>query len=249
MTDHPRVEPMAGEVPLLEVRDLTSGYGEVQILWGTSLVLQPGRLTTLIGSNGAGKTTLLRTIMGLVHAWSGSVLFEGRDIRALTPHAKPDLGLVLVPEGRQLFTDMTVIENLELGAVNHRARDRLAYNLDRVLELFPRLKERRDQRTATLSGGEQQMVAVARGIMAEPKLLMLDELSLGLSPLLTIKLFEGLQKLHADGLTMLLVEQNVRLALAVSDYAYVLSEGRTVLEGPAAEVERSDEVQRAYLGL
>jgi branched-chain amino acid transport system ATP-binding protein len=249
MTDHPRVEPMAGEVPLLEVRDLTSGYGEVQILWGTSLVLQPGRLTTLIGSNGAGKTTLLRTIMGLVRAWSGSVLFEGRDIRALTPHAKPDLGLVLVPEGRQLFTDMTVIENLELGAVNHRARDRLAYNLDRVLELFPRLKERRDQRTATLSGGEQQMVAVARGIMAEPKLLMLDELSLGLSPLLTIKLFEGLQQLHADGLTMLLVEQNVRLALAVSDYAYVLSEGRTVLEGPAAEVERSDEVQRAYLGL
>lgn len=249
MTDHPRVEPMAGEVPLLEVRDLTSGYGEVQILWGASLVLQPGRLTTLIGSNGAGKTTLLRTIMGLVRPWSGSVLFEGRDIRALTPHAKPDLGLVLVPEGRQLFTEMTVIENLELGAVNHRARDRLAHNLDRVLELFPRLKERRGQRTATLSGGEQQMVAVARGIMAEPKLLMLDELSLGLSPLLTIKLFEGLQKLHADGLTMLLVEQNVRLALAVSDYAYVLSEGRTVLEGPAAEVERSDEVQRAYLGL
>jgi branched-chain amino acid transport system ATP-binding protein len=249
MTDHPRVEPMAGEVPLLEVRDLTSGYGEVQILWGTSLVLQPGRLTTLIGSNGAGKTTLLRTIMGLVRPWSGSVLFEGRDIRAVTPHAKPDLGLVLVPEGRQLFTDMTVMENLELGAVNHRARDRLAHNLDRVLELFPRLKERRDQRTATLSGGEQQMVAVARGIMAEPKLLMLDELSLGLSPLLTIKLFEGLQQLHADGLTMLLVEQNVRLALAVSDYAYVLSEGRTVLEGPAAEVERSDEVQRAYLGL
>jgi branched-chain amino acid transport system ATP-binding protein len=249
MTDHPRVEPMAGEVPLLEVRDLTSGYGEVQILWGTSLVLQPGRLTTLIGSNGAGKTTLLRTIMGLVRPWSGSVLFEGRDIRAVTPHAKPDLGLVLVPEGRQLFTDMTVMENLELGAVNHRARDRLAHNLDRVLELFPRLKERRDQRTATLSGGEQQMVAVARGIMAEPKLLMLDELSLGLSPLLTIKLFEGLQQLHADGLTMLLVEQNVRLALAVSDYAYVLTEGRTVLEGPAAEVERSDEVQRAYLGL
>ncbi|MDQ2933738.1 MAG: ABC transporter ATP-binding protein [Chloroflexota bacterium] len=249
MTDHARVEPMADEVPLLEVRDLTSGYGEVQILWGASLVLQPGRLTTLIGSNGAGKTTLLRTIMGLVRPWSGSVLFEGRDVRALPPHAKPDLGLVLVPEGRQLFTDMTVIENLELGAVNQRARDRLAHNLDRVLELFPRLKERRDQRTATLSGGEQQMVAVARGIMAEPKLLMLDELSLGLSPLLTIKLFEGLQKLHADGLTMLLVEQNVRLALAVSDYAYVLSEGRTVLEGPAAEVERSDEVQRAYLGL
>jgi len=233
----------------LEVSDLTSGYGEVQILWSASLALQPGRLTTLIGSNGAGKTTLLRTIMGLLRPWGGSVTFEGRDIGGLPPHAKPDLGLVLVPEGRQLFTDMTVIENLELGAINRRGRARLNQNLERVMEVFPRLKERRDQLTSTLSGGEQQMVAVARGLMAEPKVLMLDELSLGLAPMLTISLFEVLQKLRREGLTMLLVEQNVRLALAISDYAYVLSEGRTVLAGPAAEVEGNDGVQRAYLGL
>jgi len=233
----------------LEVSDLTSGYGEVQILWSASLALQPGRLTTLIGSNGAGKTTLLRTIMGLLRPWGGSVTFEGRDIGGLPPHAKPDLGLVLVPEGRQLFTDMTVIENLELGAINRRGRARLNQNLERVMEVFPRLKERRGQLTSTLSGGEQQMVAVARGLMAEPKVLMLDELSLGLAPMLTISLFEVLQKLRREGLTMLLVEQNVRLALAISDYAYVLSEGRTVLAGPAAEVEGNDGVQRAYLGL
>ncbi len=235
--------------PILEVRDVTCGYGEVQILRGASMSLEPGRLTTMIGSNGAGKTTLLRAIMGLLRPWSGAVAFEGREIGNLPPHRKPDLGLVLVPEGRQLFTDLTVIENLELGAVNGRARARRRENVDRMLDIFPRLKERRNQRTATLSGGEQQMVAVARGLMAEPKLLMLDELSLGLSPLITVNLFQILQQLRDDGLTMLLVEQNVRLALSVSDHAYVLSEGRVVLEGPAEEVERSDEVQRAYLGL
>ncbi len=249
MTRPSAAPPTEAATPVLEVSDLTSGYGEVQILWSASLALQPGRLTTLIGSNGAGKTTLLRTIMGLLRPWGGSVTFEGRDIGGLPPHAKPDLGLVLVPEGRQLFTDMTVIENLELGAINRRGRARLNQNLERVMEVFPRLKERRDQLTSTLSGGEQQMVAVARGLMAEPKVLMLDELSLGLAPMLTISLFEVLQKLRREGLTMLLVEQNVRLALAISDYAYVLSEGRTVLAGPAAEVEGNDGVQRAYLGL
>jgi branched-chain amino acid transport system ATP-binding protein len=249
VANSPMAELVPDEPPILEVRDLTSGYGEVQILWGASLSLRRGRLTTLIGSNGAGKTTLLRTIMGLLRPWAGSVTFDGQDLRTLPPHGRPDLGLVLVPEGRQLFTDMTVIENLELGAVNRRGRGSLNPNLDRVMELFPRLKERRNQRTATLSGGEQQMVAVARGLMAEPVVLMLDEQSLGLSPLLTISLFETLQKLRLEGLTMLLVEQNVRLALAVSDDAYVLSEGRTVLAGPAEDVERNDEVQRAYLGL
>ena len=249
MTRPSAAPPAEAATPVLEVSDLTSGYGEVQILWSASLALQPGRLTTLIGSNGAGKTTLLRTIMGLLRPWGGSVTFEGRDIGGLPPHAKPDLGLVLVPEGRQLFTDMTVMENLELAAINRRGRARLNQNLERVMEVFPRLKERRDQLTSTLSGGEQQMVAVARGLMAEPKVLMLDELSLGLAPMLTISLFEVLQKLRREGLTMLLVEQNVRLALAISDYAYVLSEGRTVLAGPAAEVEGNDGVQRAYLGL
>ena len=239
----------AEPAPILEIADLTSGYGEVQILWGVSLALRPGRLTSLVGSNGAGKTTLLRSVMGLVRPWGGSITFEGRAIDRLPPHAKPDLGLVLVPEGRQLFTDMTVQENLELGAINVRARSRRPDNLERVFSMFPRLAERRKQLTATLSGGEQQMVAVARGLMAEPKVLMFDELSLGLSPILTISLFQSLQRLRDEGLTMLLVEQNVRLALAISDDAYVMSEGRTVLSGPAADVERNEEVQRAYLGV
>lgn len=235
--------------PLLELQGVTSGYGEVQVLWDARLRLQEGMLTSLIGSNGVGKTTLLRAIVGLLRPWSGSITFDGRDVRGLPPHAKADLGLILVPEGRQLFTDMTVIENLELGAVNRRARAHVLRNLERVMEIFPRLRERRNQRTATLSGGEQQMVAVARGLMAEPKVLLIDELSLGLSPRLTINLFQTLLNLRHEGLTMLLVEQNVRLALAVSDYAYVLSNGRTVLEGPAAEVEQNPEVQRAYLGI
>ena len=234
---------------LLVVRDLATGYGDVQVLWDGTLTLEPGRLTSLIGSNGAGKTTMLRAITGLLKPWAGSVTFDGRDVTGLSAHAKADLGLVLVPEGRQLFTDLTVRENLDLGAYNRRARGNAARNLSRVLELFPRLAERRDQRTATLSGGEQQMVAVARGLMAEPLVLMLDELSLGLSPLLTINLFESLQQLRRDGLTMLLVEQNVRLALAVSDNAHVLSQGRTVLSGPAGDVAGNADVQRAYLGL
>jgi branched-chain amino acid transport system ATP-binding protein len=245
----PRSEALSRGEPALEVRGLSSGYGEVQVLWDVSIALKPGRLTTLIGSNGAGKTTLLRSVMGLLRPWSGSVAFEARDIGALAPHERTNRGLVLVPEGRQLFTDLTVIENLELGGVNRRARARFARNLKRVMELFPRLKERRNQPTATLSGGEQQMVAVARGLMAEPQVLMLDELSLGLSPLLTIALFEALRALRDDGLTMLLVEQNVRLALAISDDAYVLAEGRIALSGSAEDVERNPEVQRAYLGL
>ena len=233
----------------LEIRDLTSGYGEVQVLWGVSLTLEAGRLTTLIGSNGAGKTTMLRAVMGLIRPWTGAVAFEGRDITRSRAHVKADLGLVLVPEGRQLFSNMTVLENLRLGAHNGRARVRFESNLERVLDLFPRLKERRSQPAVTLSGGEQQMLAVARGLMAEPRILLIDEMSLGLSPLLTVHLFETLQKLRDDGLTMLLVEQNVRLALAVSDYAYVLSQGRTLLSGPAEEIERNAEVQRAYLGV
>jgi branched-chain amino acid transport system ATP-binding protein len=234
---------------LVSLRDVGVAFGAVSVLQGVTFRVETRQRIAVVGANGAGKTTLLRTIMGLLRPWAGTVTFEGQDIRGLPPNAKPDLGLVLVPEGRQLFTDMTIMENLELGAVNRRARGKVKQNLERVMEIFPRLQERRDQRTATLSGGEQQMVAVARGLMAEPKVLMLDELSLGLSPLLTISLFEVLQTLRREGLTMLLVEQNVRLALAISDYAYVFSEGRTVLAGPAAEIERNDQVQRAYLGL
>ncbi len=235
--------------PLLEINSLASGYEEVQILWGVNLRLEEGRLTTLMGSNGVGKTTLLSTVMGLLKPWQGTVTFEGRDVTQLSAHTRADLGMVLVPEGRQLFTEMTVQENLEMGAFSHRARKSFNLNLQKVFELFPRLKERARQKSGTLSGGEQQMVAVGRGLMAEPKVLMLDELSLGLSPLLALNLFEALTRLKATGLTMLLVEQNVAMALAVSDYAYVLSQGKVWLEGEARQLLKNDDIRRTYLGI
>lgn len=234
---------------LLETKDLTSGYGELQILWGVDLTLEQGILTCMVGSNGVGKTTLLRTVMGLIKPWKGQVLFDGRDVTRLSAHEKASLGLVLVPEGRQLFTDMTVRENLELGANPRRARQKAAKNLERVFDLFPRLKERERQKAGTLSGGEQQMVAVARGIMAEPALLMIDELSLGLSPVLTFSLFRALRLLRNQGYTILLVEQNVHLALKVSDYAYILNEGKVELSGPPTEIQGNDKVRAAYLGI
>jgi branched-chain amino acid transport system ATP-binding protein len=234
---------------LLEIDSLTSGYGEVQILWGVDLRLEKGKLTTLVGSNGVGKTTLLSTVMGLLRPWQGKVTFAGRDVTYLSSHARANAGMVLVPEGRQLFTDMTVYENLEMGAFSRRARAHFKKNLGKVFELFPRLEERGHQKAGTLSGGEQQMVAVGRGLMAEPEVLMLDELSLGLSPLLALNLFEALTRLKQTGLTMLLVEQNVAMALAVSDYAYVLSQGKVWLEGEARQLLKNDEIRRTYLGI
>jgi branched-chain amino acid transport system ATP-binding protein len=233
----------------LELQGIESGYGEVQILWGVSMCLEEGRLTSLVGSNGSGKTTLLRTATGLTPAWKGKVLFEGKDVTHLSPHEKAQMGLVLVPEGRQLFTDMTVVENLEMGATPASARADYRQNLEWIFELFPRLQERRNQIAGTLSGGEQQMLAIARGLMSKPKLLMFDELSLGLSPLLVMNLFEVLRKLQSQGQTMLLVEQNIQMALAVSDYAYVLSNGRITIEGQAKEVRAMKSVRQAYLGL
>jgi branched-chain amino acid transport system ATP-binding protein len=234
---------------LLEIHDLASGYEEVQILWGASLKLEKGKLTTLVGSNGVGKTTLLATVMGLLKPWQGAVTFEGRDVTHLSAHARAKAGMALVPEGRQLFTDMTVYENLEMGAFSPRARSSFTDNLEKVYALFPRLQERAYQKAGTLSGGEQQMVAVGRGLMAAPEVLMLDELSLGLSPLLALNLFEALSRLKATGLTMLLVEQNVAMALAVSDYAYVLSQGKVWLEGEARQLLKNDDVRRTYLGI
>ncbi len=234
---------------LLEIQNLSSGYGEVQILWGASLKLERGKLTALVGSNGVGKTTLLRTVMGLVKPWEGNVTFDGRDVTRVAPHAKAAQGMVLVPEGRQLFTDMSVYENLEMGAYTRRARPHLQRNLEKVYAMFPRLKERAGQKAGTLSGGERQMLAVARGLMAQPEVLMFDELSLGLAPFLVLELFAVLQRLKEEGLTMLLVEQNVQMALAVSDYAYVLADGRTVLEGLSHDVARDESVQKAYLGI
>lgn len=234
---------------LLEIRDVTSGYGELQILWGTAMELQQGQLTTLVGSNGAGKTTLLRTVMGQLRPWQGQIFFDGRDISRLTPFAKAEMGLIMVPEGRQLFTDMTVLENLEMGATPKRARASKDTNIERVFSLFPRLKERIRQKAGTMSGGEQQMLAVARGIMSEPVLLMVDEMSLGLAPVLALDLFQAMRRLRREGYTILLVEQNVRMALKVSDYAYVLAKGKVDLHGPSAEVENNEDVRRAYLGI
>lgn len=234
---------------MLEIRDLESGYGEVQILWGVNLSLEKGKLTSLVGANGVGKTTLLRTVMGTIRPWKGSIVLKGEKIGHLPAHRKADLGLVLVPEGRQLFSNMTVHENLELGATNKRSRNRVKHNLERVFDLFPRLQEREGQSAGTLSGGEQQMLAVARGLMAEPEILMFDELSLGLAPVLVLNLFQALHRLKDEGLTMLLVEQNVHMALSVSNYAYVLSGGKVTLEGTAKEVAGDEEVQKAYLGM
>ncbi|OQY34485.1 MAG: branched-chain amino acid ABC transporter ATP-binding protein [Anaerolineaceae bacterium 4572_5.1] len=234
---------------LLEVRDISSGYGEVQILWNASIALEEGKLTSLVGANGVGKTTLLRTIVGLNRLWEGSVWFDGKDVSKLSAHAKASLGLVLVPEGRQLFTDMTVYENLEMGASSKRARAKTTENFERVFTMFPRLKERSSQKSGTLSGGEQQMLAVARGIMADPIILMIDELSLGLAPVLVLDLFGSLKRLKDEGITLLLVEQNVQMALAVSDYGYVLAEGHNEMQGPARELIKNEEIRSAYLGI
>ncbi len=234
---------------LLEVRDITSGYGELQILWGASMAVEQGQLTALVGSNGVGKTTLLRTIVGQIKPWQGQVFFDGKDVSKLPSHQKAEMGMIMVPEGRQLFTGMTVQENLEMGATPKRARAKAAQNLEKVFTIFPRLKERATQKSGTMSGGEQQMLAVARGIMAEPEILMIDELSLGLAPVLTLDLFQSLRRLRNEGLTIMLVEQNVRMALKVSDYAYVLSEGKNETHGPSKEVEEDASVQAAYLGI
>jgi len=233
----------------LAVEAVEAGYGEVQICWGASLELREGKLTTLLGSNGAGKTTLLRAVMGLIPCWKGTVSLDGRDVTRISAHQKAELGLVLVPEGRQLFSTMSVLDNLEMGATPRHARGERRATLDHVFTLFPRLAERRTQLAGTLSGGEQQMVAIARGLMAKPKILMFDEPSLGLSPLFTLNLFEIIRTLKSEGMTMLLVEQNVQMALAVSDFAYVLDHGKVAIEGDARTVRAMPEVRKAYLGL
>lgn len=234
---------------ILGVKNISAGYGEVQILWDVSLELEKGKLTALVGANGAGKTTLLRTVVGLIRPQQGVVNFYDQDITRLKPHQKAELGLILVPEGRQLFTNMTVEENLIMGASPQRARDRVKENLEKVYDLFPRLKERAKQGAGTLSGGEQQMLAVARGIMADPEVLMFDELSLGLAPVLVLDLFENLIKLKKLGMTLLLVEQNVQMALAVSDYAFVLAQGRVDMQGESRSLAQDEHIRQAYLGL
>ncbi len=234
---------------ILEIESLESGYGDVQILWDVNLSAKKSRLTTVIGSNGSGKTTLMRAIVGVLPAWKGRIIFEGQDITKLPAYKRAELGLVMIPEGRLLFPEMTVYENLEMGAYTRRARGDIKKNMEYVFSLFPRLKERLDQKAGTMSGGEQQMVAIGRGLMASPKLLIFDEPSLGLAPKLVIEVFETIEKLKKQGVSMLLVEQNVHLSLAISDYAYVMAEGKMVMQGTGKELSEKDEVRKAYLGV
>ena len=234
---------------LLEVDALEAGYGEVQVLWGLSLKARRGALTAIVGANGAGKTTTLRAVAGSIAPWRGRVVFEGEDVTHLPTHQKAARGFALVPEGRQLFSSMSVAENLEMGAFAKRGARSFADRLDQVFTLFPRLEERRKQRAGTLSGGEQQMVAIARGLMSDPDILIIDELSLGLAPVVVYQLLSTLKKLKEAGLTILLVEQNVHLALALSDYAYVVAEGRIFMEGLPKDLAAKPEIRRAYLGL
>jgi branched-chain amino acid transport system ATP-binding protein len=234
---------------ILALESLETGYGEVQVLWGISLGAARGKLTTIVGANGVGKTTTLRAAVGSIRPWGGRIVFKGDDVTRLSPHVKAGRGLALVPEGRQLFSAMSVEENLEMGAYAGHGGRSYASRLERVYELFPRLKERRRQSAGTFSGGEQQMLAIARGLMSDPDLLIIDELSLGLAPVVVHQIFATLKTLKEDGLSILLVEQNVHLAFALSDYAYVLAEGRLFTEGPPEKLEAMPEIRRAYLGL
>jgi len=236
-------------LPVLEARGIEAGYDEVQVLWGVTVKVEKGSLTALIGSNGSGKTTLLKAIMGIVPVWNGNVIFNGQDVTKLPTHSRVELGMVMVPEGRMIFPNMTVLENLEMGAYTKRAEERFEEQLEFVFDLFPRLKERLNQKAGTMSGGEQQMLAIARALMSIPEVLILDEPSLGLSPKLTLEIFETVKKLKDEGMTMLLVEQNVHISLAIADYAYVMSEGRIVMEGKAEELEKSEDIRKAYLGI
>lgn len=234
---------------LLEIRDLTVRYGGIQALHGISLSVPEGSIVTLIGANGAGKSTTLRTISGLVTPVSGSILFDGREIAGHSPHRIVGAGLAHVPEGRLVFPELSVKENLRMGAYLRRDRRGIAGDLDWVCEFFPRLKERLGQQAGTLSGGEQQMLAIGRALMGRPRCLMLDEPSLGIAPLLTETIFARLTDLNRErGMTMLLVEQNASLALKVSHHAYVLESGRIHLEGPSGEIKSRPEVKAAYLG-
>jgi branched-chain amino acid transport system ATP-binding protein len=234
---------------LLRIDGVCAGYGDVAVLHEVSLSINPGQIVCLIGSNGAGKSTLLRTISGIVRATAGSIQFAGTDVTALSPQSIVRLGIAHVPEGRRLFPGMTVRENLLIGAYSRADGDvAVRRDLDFVLGTFPRLAERLAQDGSTLSGGEQQMCAIGRGILARPELLMVDELSLGLSPKLVAELGEALQTINRSGLSILLVEQDVATALRLADYGFVLDTGRIVLSGPASDLADNELVQKAYLG-
>ncbi len=235
---------------MLRVEKLESGYGTMQVLWGPDLEVKAGTITSLLGPNGAGKSTMLWTILGSVAARGGKVLFEGKDVTGLPPHQKVDLGLTLVPEGKHLFKEMTVFENLLMGAYRKEAQADKEESFELVYSLFPILEERKDQKSGTLSGGQQQMVTIGRALMTKPKMIMMDEPSQGLAPKLVMEIFETVERLKEEvGLTILLVEQNAAASLDAADYVYVMHEGTIKAEGSPDEIKESDEVREAYLGI
>ena len=234
---------------VLRVENLEVCYGDVQVLWGISFDVKEGEIVALLGANGAGKTTTLKTISGLLKPKSGRIYFMGKDVTELEPHKRVEMGLAHIPEGRQLFPRLTVYENLKAAAYTHRAREKFDETLELIYNLFPILRERRNQLAGTLSGGEQQMLAIARGLVLRPTLLMLDEPSLGLAPKLVIEVLDFVSKLKGEGYTVLLVEQNVHQALKLCDRAYIIETGRIVKHGTGRELLEDEEVKKAYLGI
>jgi branched-chain amino acid transport system ATP-binding protein len=239
---------VAPATPVLELEDVHTYYGTIQALKGITAKVLPGEIVTLIGANGAGKTTTLRSINGLNRPRQGHIRFQGEDITHRAAHAIVKRGISQSPEGRRLFPRMTVTENLEMGAFQRSDKSELKSDMDRVFELFPRLAERRNQKAGTMSGGEQQMCAIGRALMARPKLLMLDEPSMGLAPIFVDRIFETVVEINKQGTPILLVEQNALMALDVASRGYVLETGRVVLEGPASELRTNEEVRKTYLG-
>lgn len=233
---------------MLEIKDLEVYYDGIHAIKGVSLTVPQGALVTLVGSNGAGKSTLLRTICGLKRPSSGQLVFEGQNLLDMSVTGIVQMGITMVPEGRQIFPDLTVMENLRLGAYARTDQEGIAFDRERVFNLFPRLKERAAQKGGTLSGGEQQMLAIARGLMARPSLLLMDEPSLGLAPILVEEVFRVIQEIHSEGVTLLLIEQNAQAALAIADYGYVMESGSIVLQGKGTDLLHDEAVRRAYLG-
>lgn len=234
---------------LLELENVHSYYGNIHALKGLSIHVDEAEIVSLIGGNGAGKSTTLKTISGILHPRHGSIHMGGEDLTKLKPHEIVQKGIVHVPEGRRIFGRLSVTENLEMGAYTLNDKQKISSNMEKVFAMFPRLKERRSQLGGTLSGGEQQMLAMGRGLMADPTILLLDEPSMGLAPVLVDNIFDTIQEMHRSGTTILLVEQNARAALAVADRGYVLQTGTIVLSGDAAELRANEMVQKAYLGI
>ncbi|HIR92612.1 MAG TPA: ABC transporter ATP-binding protein [Candidatus Egerieimonas intestinavium] len=234
---------------MLIVKDIVAGYSKMPAIHGVSFKVEEGQIVAILGSNGAGKTTTLKTVMGILPAMSGSIVYKGESLIGVPSHKMAEKGISMVPEGRHLFPRMSIYDNLMLGAYSVKDKDKIAEKLKTVYEIFPILAERKNQMAGTMSGGEQQMVAIGRALMCDPQLLILDEPSLGIMPKLVDEIFEFVRKINRMGVTIVIIEQNAEKTLAFSDYAYVISEGETVIEGTGQELMKNDQVQKVYLGM